>query len=118
MNGRGSLSSGIYLPLAIAFLMGCSGGGASTYTLYRNSNFDTSVRIHWATFDANESDPTYNANNCSMAARLLNANMRASAEAEGLVPHPGAGFWCEPGRYRESGQVPHTFDAAYPTDTP
>jgi hypothetical protein len=98
--------------------VGCSDGGSSTYTLYRNSNIGMAARVHWATFDADESDPTYNANNCSMAARLLNANMRAAAEAQGVPAHFGVGFWCEAGRYRESGQVPRSFDAAYPTDTP
>jgi hypothetical protein len=85
------------------------------YTLYRNSPFGE-ARVHWATFDADESDPKYNANNCWMAARLLNANLRASAAREGLRPHPGVGFWCEPGRYREQGNIPPAFSSAFPTD--
>ena len=106
--------------LSTVCLVSCSSPERAddTSTLYRNSNASTSLRVHWATFDADESDPSYNANNCAMAARLLNANMRASAEAEGLPPHVGVGFWCETGPYSEAGQVPRQFEAAYPTDTP
>lgn len=96
-------------------MVGCN-GGAETFTLYRNSNLDRSMRVHWATFDASESDRNYNRHNCEMAARLLNANMGASAEAEGMPPPVGVGFWCEPGSYSEKGTVPFTFPAAFPTD--
>jgi hypothetical protein len=90
--------------------------GAIPYTLYRNSSVDPGLRIHWATFDARESDASYNANNCAMAARLLNANFATSAKIEGQEPAPGAGFWCEPGSYAESGAVPSRFERAFPTD--
>jgi hypothetical protein len=90
--------------------------GAERFTLYRNSFMDHSMRVHWATFDAAESDRNYNRNNCEMAARLLNANAAASARAEGKEPDPGLGFWCEPGGYSEKGVVPSTFPADFPTD--
>jgi hypothetical protein len=102
-----------------AALAGCnlaSGGKAERFTLYRNSGLDTSVRVHWATFDANESDRNYNRNNCEMAARLLNANIDASARAEGSDGDPVVGFWCEPGGYSEKGAVPSSFPAAFPTE--
>jgi hypothetical protein len=67
-------------PIAFA---GCSRQEPNTATLYRNSPFAVGVRVHWATFNAAESDPSYNLNNCLMAARLLNANVTASAKAEG-----------------------------------
>jgi hypothetical protein len=73
------------------------------------------MRIHWASFDADDS-PSYNINNCLMAARLLNANLIASAEAEGKPPYQGVGFWCEPGSFRAEGRVPANFPAQYPTD--
>ena len=85
------------------------------YALYRNSVIDSSLRLHWATFDADDSI-TYNMNNCLMAARLLNANVTASAAQEGKARHVGVGFWCEPGRYREAGLVPTNFPEAFPTD--
>jgi hypothetical protein len=90
--------------------------GAETFTLYRNSSLDNAVRVHWATLDASESDPSYNRNNCEMVARLLNANVDASSEAEGKERDPSVGFWCEPGDYSEKGSVPSSFLAAFPTD--
>jgi hypothetical protein len=76
------------------------------------------MRVHWATFDAQESDRSYNLNNCQMAARLLNANVDAATEAEGQERDPSVGFWCEPGRYSEEGRVPASFQAEFPTNTP
>ncbi|WP_159832256.1 hypothetical protein [Novosphingobium sp. TCA1] len=101
-----------------AMLTACGpakGGSSNPVTLYRNSPFGT-VRVHWATFDADESDPAYNLNNCMMAARLLNANTAAFAQSEGKRPDNSVGFWCESGRYKEKGNIPPTFDAAFPTD--
>ena len=86
-------------------------------TLYRNSFIDPSLRIHWATFDADETDRTYNLSNCAMAARLLNSNSRAAATAQDNQPDETVGFWCEPGPYAEKGSIPPTFEAEYPTDT-
>ena len=103
--------------LLILTMTSCAEQQADTYTLYRNSNLLETLRVHWATFDAKESDRSYNANNCAMAARLLNANMAASAQATNREPHRGVGFWCEPGPFRETGSVPGRFDAEYPTDT-
>ena len=48
-------------------------------TLYRNSPLDQSRREHFASFDtSNHND--YNRGNCGMTARLLNANISASAK--------------------------------------
>jgi hypothetical protein len=111
-----------YAVLASAVLTACGGSEpgaaiteAETATLYRNSNFVSGMRIHWATFDADDG-PAYNINNCRMAARLLNANLIASAEEEGKEPHPSVGFWCEPGTFHSEGRVPSSFEADYPTD--
>jgi len=98
-------------------LQACSSTSSpQSYTLYRNSFFDSSLRVHWATFNASESDPGYNLDNCEMAARLLNANFKATAAAAGKLPTPGVGFWCEEGPFSEKGAVPAHFEAAYPTD--
>jgi len=78
--------------------------------------FDISERVHWSTFDAAESDTGYNINNCQMAARLLNANVKSSAAAVGKPPTPGVGFWCEKGPFLEKGEIPAHFEAACPTD--
>ena len=101
---------------ALISLTACS-RSPNTATLYRNSSLGTGIRVHWATFDAHESDPNYNMSNCLMAARLLNANMTASATQSVQTRSPGVGFWCEPGAFRESGSIPTTFPEAYPTDT-
>lgn len=94
----------------------CGDASTSTYTLYRNSPFGGGVRVHWGTFDATESDPAYNLNNCQMAARVLNANIAVFAKSQGKDPEPGVGFWCEPGRFKENGSTPASFQAAFPTD--
>lgn len=85
-------------------------------TLYRNSPLSNEVRVHWATFDAADG-ADYNLGNCHMAARILNANLEASAKAEGRQPFSNVGFWCEVGTYSETGGVPIKFDAEYPSDT-
>lgn len=103
---------------ALILLTGCniSSSSAETFTLYRNSFIQTSLRIHFATFDAAESDRNYNRNNCEMVARLLNANVDASAEEEGKPRDASLGFWCEPGNFSETGDVPTSFPGAFPTD--
>ena len=49
-----------------------------TYSLYRNSDLSRELRVHWASFDADDL-PGYNLSNCQMAARLLNANIKRSS---------------------------------------
>lgn len=97
-------------------LLGSCSKSANTVTLYRSSPFAAGIRVHWATFNANESDQSYNLNNCLMAARVLNANVTASAKAEGKERDSSLGFWCEGGPYREQGTIPTTFPEAFPTD--
>jgi hypothetical protein len=72
-------------------LAACSNTSVEAYTLYRNSPLDYSMRVHWATFNAAD-EGSYNMNNCLMAARILNANVSASAEAEGKDRDMSAGF--------------------------
>ena len=79
--------------LLSAALTGCSYiTSGPTYTLYREGSMDPSLRVHWATFNANQSD-SYNQENCEMAAELLNRNLR---ELNGGVQV--LRFWCEEGR--------------------
>lgn len=101
---------------SLVLLTACSQQMANTVTLYRNSAFGAGIRVHWATFNAAESDPSYNLNNCLMAARLLNANATASAKSAGKERDISFGFWCEGGPYRERGSIPTTFPEAFPTD--
>ncbi len=111
------------LSILVALLAGaCSNQptGAETFTLYRNSSLDSSLRLHWATFNARESDPSYNRNNCEMASRLLNANIQEFRKTQGEEGPPRVGFWCEVGAHTKEGTitVPSSFDAEFPTDVP
>ena len=67
-------------------LLGCSDG--NVYTLYRNSPRNEHVRLHVATFDANEEDK-YNNENCVLARDLFAAQQGVTAR-----------FWCKKGRFR------------------
>lgn len=103
----------------LLLVTGCSGENPfndDEVTLYRNSPLSRELRVHWATFDASDG-ADYNLGNCQMMAKLLNANVIASAEAEGESPASDVGFWCELGPYSETGGAPIKFDAEYPTDT-
>jgi hypothetical protein len=63
----------------------------NTYTLYRNSatsNGET-MRIHVATFDADQSN-AYNRENCEVAKKLFTTQ-------PGVIVY----YWCEPGVYRK-----------------
>lgn len=103
-----------YVGLAILASLAACGGfqGANEITLYRNSSVDRTIRVHFATFDADgAAEP--NRKNCEMAARLLNANINSLANGATT----GVGFWCEDGKYSESGGIPTGFSAAFPTDT-
>jgi hypothetical protein len=61
---------------------------AIVYTLYRTSPHFADMRLHVATFDANESE-SYNRENCLIAAGLF-----------GSQPGITARYFCEKGRYR------------------
>jgi hypothetical protein len=100
---------------ATGTLVACGNDRAESYTLYRNSPFDHAMRVHWATFDANDKG-SYNMNNCLMAVRLLNANVTASAKAEGKERDSLTGFWCEAGPFKEEGPTQTSFPEAFPTD--
>lgn len=51
-------------------------------TLYRNSPLDYGSRVHFATFDADDSQD-FNMQNCAMTARVLNSNMDAASKSDG-----------------------------------
>ena len=97
---------------------GCSSSDNETATLYRNSSIGATLgndmRIHVATFDADDVNSRYNRDNCEMSARLYNANVR------GLNPESDqkVGFWCESGSFSDNGNIPFSFDAEFPTETP
>jgi hypothetical protein len=61
----------------------------TTYTLYRNSVTDPLMRLHIATFDANDGIG-YNQENCKIAQELFQ-------NQEGITTK----FWCEKGRFNK-----------------
>lgn len=84
--------------LASLFLLAGCGQKSPTYTLYRNSSLDPSLRVHWATFDADDSGAgagNYNQENCNYAADLLNKNVLALNDGVAALR-----FWCEMGKYK------------------
>lgn len=72
--------------IAALLLAGC---GDNATTLYRNSVTDAKMRVHVATFDADEGQP-YNATNCEIARQLFQQQPRVEVA-----------YWCEAGRYRK-----------------
>lgn len=112
MSARQAL---LLLCLMLAACNGSKVDETKRATLYRNSFTDHSLRVHWASFDAPDGF-LYNIGNCMMAARILNANVDASAKAEGKDRDKAIGFWCEPGAYRETGSIPLSFESKFPAD--
>lgn len=72
-----------------AFGVSASALAADTFTLYRNSAIDASMRIHMATFDA-KNDGSYNRDNCNIAAGLFQNQ-----------PGVKTRYWCEKGSFKE-----------------
>jgi hypothetical protein len=70
-------------------LSGCN-KPSDTYTLYRNSPLDFSMRIHMATFDAEDNVKNYNQENCEIV-------------KEAMIDRPNITirYWCEKGKFRE-----------------
>lgn len=102
----------IAAPLLFIALSGCNSGDKSEpATLYRNSQIDNSMRIHFATFDAEDSTGSYNLLNCRMAMRVLNSNVR---ELNPTKEKQHVGFWCEAGTYEKEGLAVSSYDVEFP----
>lgn len=112
----------IFIPFAI---LNMSCGGNSSFTpehdakrsviLYRNSPLDYQERVHVAKFGGDMVGEDGNIENCGMTARVLNSNMDALNEAEGVPRNPQLGFWCE-WEDRPNGPVPSTFESEFPSN--
>lgn len=103
--------------ITLGLLAGCGAKrGDETYTLYRNSPLDHTMRVHWATFDVSDSTSDSNHSQCDMAARLLNANVQEWANREAKEYDPTVGFWCERGSYSAKGVVPSSVEKEFPTN--
>ena len=94
-TGREILGLKIAAIAALAWMVAaCSLGGvpdSKVYTLYRSGVLDTKMRLHVATFDADDGNTTeeYNHDNCEQAAALFQSQPRVITK-----------FWCEKGRFR------------------
>lgn len=74
--------------LAVLSLLGACDDWNGVYTLYRNSVMDENMRVHVATFDANDGEKN-NQGNCWIARDLF-------ANQGGVKVR----YWCERGRFR------------------
>ena len=78
--------------VGLSLAMAC--GGKNTYTLYRNGSLSDTLRIHVATFDADDVEEV-NRDNCEQARELFQ-----------LHPAAVSRFWCEKGRFRKKAPKP------------
>jgi hypothetical protein len=88
-----TLTAAVMLVAAVS-LVGC-GEQSRTYTLYRNSPVIKSLRIHFSTFNADESG-SYNEENCNVAADLMNKEASRIMNGE-----PAVRYWCELGKFKK-----------------
>lgn len=81
---------GLIIVLCLAADCASAASEARVFTLYRSSVVDPLMKIHVATFDADEA-AEYNHENCWLAADLF-------------AKQPGVSvrYWCEPGRISKS----------------
>ncbi len=78
----------VWITVGLVLLLGgCDDN--HVFTLYRASSLDANMRIHIATFDAAESSPSYNQENCAITAGLF-------AQQLGVTVR----YWCEKGTFR------------------
>ena len=77
------------LSLSLSPFLAACGGGADSYTLYRNSVLDANMRVHVGTFDAADGEK-YNSENCKVAADLFQRQDGVKTK-----------FWCEKGSFNK-----------------
>lgn len=75
--------------LLLAFSALAATDAGQTFTLYRNSVLNPKMRIHVATFDADDG-AAYNSGNCNQAQSLFEAQDGVKTK-----------FWCEKGRFKK-----------------
>ncbi|MFN3774135.1 hypothetical protein [Sphingomonas parapaucimobilis] len=89
-----------YLSVVAALMaLNACGQGSDVFTLYRNSTLDETMRIHVATFDADDygnGSSRYNQQGCTFTATALTE--RAAAMNDGTAPFH---YWCEKGTFRK-----------------
>jgi len=84
--------------MAALLLAGCSDSTTDrTYTLYRNSPVDSAMRIHIASFDADEK-AEYNQENCNIASALWQKSVGNPEQV--AAGRAAVRYWCEKGRFK------------------
>lgn len=78
-----------HLVLASAIVLATAVPPDAVFTLYRNSVLDASMRLHVATFDADQGS-SYNQENCWIAQKLFQSQSGVTVT-----------YWCERGRYHD-----------------
>ena len=78
-----------FIFLSFVLLTACGQFADSTFTLYRSSMTDPTMRVHIATFDT-DNKAAYNQGNCDLARDLFQSQQGVKVK-----------FWCEKGRYRK-----------------
>lgn len=88
----------------LVFISACVMDSSTEYTLYRTgvdlsaNVHDETLRIHVATFDANQ-DANYNLANCEFAQESFNTNQPHFRS--GKIATIKIKYWCEKGRFRK-----------------
>ncbi|MEO8654192.1 MAG: hypothetical protein ABI409_08715 [Ramlibacter sp.] len=75
--------------LVACLLFSACGGSDAMFTLYRSSPADDAMRIHVASFDADES-ASYNDENCRLAAEHFRKQAKLNVR-----------YWCEKGPFKK-----------------
>lgn len=95
--------------LVLVFLASCGMEAGTEYTLYRTGidiptqTHDETLRLHVATFDANQ-EANYNLANCEFAKELFTStqphfrNYRSNTVAAGTLK---VKYWCEKGHFKK-----------------
>jgi hypothetical protein len=94
----------LFTSILLCFISSCAIAAGTEYTLYRTGidlsekAHDETLRIHVATFDADQ-DAKYNLANCEFAQQLFNANQphyRGSIYDTIKIK-----YWCEKGHFKK-----------------
>ena len=90
--------------LSLILICSCAVTSPTEYTLYRTGidlptkTHDETLRIHVATFDADQ-DANYNLANCEFAQELFNTNQ--PHYRGGIYGSTKIKYWCEKGHFKK-----------------
>ena len=94
----------LFTSMLLCFISSCAIAAGTEYTLCRTGidlsakTHDESLRIHVATFDADQ-DANYNLANCEFAQQLFNANQPHYRGS--IYDTIKTKYWCEKGHFKK-----------------